>query len=174
MISVKDIVQYSELVDRYPDRNVAVKVVKNLIGSDENGKYKLIRGSTLAETRRHKYWIKVYFNKQGRVTSQSKCWVHCDCERFLFKYEVALKRVGSTSIINSNGRRPFSTNPGLRPGACKHINAILQKAILREPVGEVDDKELGKIPSKSNPTLIIRAGEIRYDMMEGKSRRLRL
>lgn len=45
----------------------------------------------------------------------------CDCGNNLFQWEVANAYRGASDIIYSNGDMPIETNPGMRPGCCKHL-----------------------------------------------------
>jgi len=47
--------------------------------------------------------------------------IACDCGNNLFQWEVANVYRGVSDVIYSNGDFPIVTNPGLRPGCCKHI-----------------------------------------------------
>jgi len=47
-----------------------------------------------------------------------------NCPDYLYRWEVANARVGSSKIIHSNGQPPNVTNPTMRPGLCKHLLAL--------------------------------------------------
>jgi hypothetical protein len=55
-----------------------------------------------------------------------KSKVSCDCEDFLYRFEVANKSHGASDVQHSNGARPNITNPKLKPGICKHLLACLR------------------------------------------------
>jgi hypothetical protein len=55
-----------------------------------------------------------------------RCKVSCDCEDFLYRMEVANHAHGAADIKHSNGKRPNTTNPHIRPGLCKHLLATLR------------------------------------------------
>jgi hypothetical protein len=53
--------------------------------------------------------------------------IDCDCDNHLFYWEYALYHHGSAKIRRSNGQPPSVTNPGLVPGCCKHVYAVLKE-----------------------------------------------
>lgn len=52
--------------------------------------------------------------------------VSCDCEAFLYRSEYALTYYQASVIHFCNGQPPNTTNPGLIPFACKHIQIVLE------------------------------------------------
>jgi hypothetical protein len=61
----------------------------------------------------------------GTINKCPALILSCDCARFLFYYEVALKSRGAANIVYSNGENPSTTNPHLKPGICKHLIVVL-------------------------------------------------
>lgn len=60
-------------------------------------------------------------NYKGPLYLCPKIKVACDCSNYLFQWETANSTRGVSDIIYSNGDMPIVTNPGLKPGVCKHI-----------------------------------------------------
>lgn len=70
-----------------------------------------------AKPRTHNQVIFV-LNKPLISDKQSRVMVNCTCDFFWSYCEVALYRVGSAQIINSNGEAPKITNPRMIPMCC--------------------------------------------------------
>jgi hypothetical protein len=79
------------------------------------------------------------------ITEESKCWVFCTCEYFLFHCEVADAETDNSSInykprsfatspvTNNNGAAPRITNPNHVAHLCKHLlSGIWNGALLRK------------------------------------------
>jgi hypothetical protein len=62
-----------------------------------------------------------------RLSKYAPTWVHCSCPWFTFVCEYALAKLGSSLIVNCNGRPPRITNPRRLPVICKHIYAIMDR-----------------------------------------------
>lgn len=62
----------------------------------------------------------------GRDLRMMKCKVTCDCEDYLYRFEVANKAKGASDIVHSNGARPNVRNPDMKPGICKHLLSLLR------------------------------------------------
>jgi hypothetical protein len=62
-----------------------------------------------------------------RMSKFAPTWVHCSCPWFCFVCEFALAKLGSSLIVNCNGRPPRITNPRRLPVVCKHIWAIMDR-----------------------------------------------
>lgn len=62
----------------------------------------------------------------GAELRMMKCKVTCDCEDFLYRFEVANKAKGAADIKHSNGARPNIRNPEMHPGICKHLLSLLR------------------------------------------------
>lgn len=54
-------------------------------------------------------------------TPNSKVWVRCNCEYFLYHCEVADSWYFNTTVEYSNGEPPKKTNPSMVPHLCKHL-----------------------------------------------------
>lgn len=67
-----------------------------------------------------------------KINEQKRVQVSCDCEDFCFTWEVALWSWGAAKIIYSNGEHPIVKNPGLVPGCCKHVVAVLREIKTHE------------------------------------------
>lgn len=68
--------------------------------------------------------------KEPALTLDSKVWLSCSCEWFLFVCEVADAETDNANIKYSNGRAPVITNPQRIGTVCKHIIAALRKGAL--------------------------------------------
>lgn len=119
--------------------------VKMLKGSaylekDDNGKHKLfiatLRTQAPGKVQRH-VTIKMYGQMgtkgQMRRKNHHPCWVHCDCEYFLYYLEVSLAARGSSNVITSNGNFPKVRNPRMRPYLCKHLLEAARHAWKEKP-----------------------------------------
>lgn len=62
-----------------------------------------------------------------RISKYAPTWVHCSCPWFTFVCEFALAKLGSSLIVNCNGRAPRITNPRRLPVVCKHVWAIMDR-----------------------------------------------
>lgn len=54
-----------------------------------------------------------------------KCWMHCGCPDFTYRFEVVDTQDGYSSIRNSNGAFPVKTNPSGVGSSCKHLRSLL-------------------------------------------------
>lgn len=124
-------------------RNAAqVKIRKQsaYIERDDEGEHKVytatVRTQLPGKKVRHVV-IKFYGSRTagGRMKKQNKhpCWVHCDCEYFLYYLEVALAARGSSNVITSNGAFPQVRNPRMRPYLCKHLLRAARHAWKLKP-----------------------------------------
>lgn len=52
-----------------------------------------------------------------------------NCENYLYYWEYANAHNGAGKLVFGNGERPDFTNPGLSPGLCKHLVALVKKII---------------------------------------------
>jgi len=83
------------------------------------------------ELRRHVGYIKFHKPKRGNTQKplqDIEVTVDCDCKDFRYRWAWANKqrgssRVGPSSLNKSINRAPRITNPGSRPGLCKHLLA---------------------------------------------------
>lgn len=74
------------------------------------------------------YIIGLDDNQDKMVHTHRKVLVQCQCEAFVFNFEYANATVGASRLIYSNGQPPVYTNPGLMPGLCKHLVALMKIA----------------------------------------------
>lgn len=81
-------------------------------------------------------WLRVYdppASKRGpRTAGTMEVWGRCSCQYFCFTNEVALTRVGSSSVRYSNGDPPVVRNPGGVPFFCKHLYILALKVLRLE------------------------------------------
>lgn len=68
--------------------------------------------------------------KEPQMTLESKVWVSCSCEWFLFVCEVADAESDNATVRYSNGMFPKITNPQGIGTVCKHIISALRKGAL--------------------------------------------
>ena len=83
--------------------------------------------------------ISFFKPRTGRFAENAYCEVDCGCPDYTFRWAYANNRrgagpMGSNSINQCNGARPNITNPGLRPGMCKHLLALRDQ--LRQKLTE--------------------------------------
>ncbi len=69
-------------------------------------------------------------NQIPKISKQKRVQIDCDCADYLYTWEVALWTYGAAKIRRSNGEHPEVKNPGLVPGCCKHLTAVLK--LIRE------------------------------------------
>lgn len=74
------------------------------------------------------YIIGLDDNQEKTVNKHRKVLVQCQCENFVYVFEYANATVGASRLIYSNGAPPAYTNPGLMPGMCKHLVALMKIA----------------------------------------------
>lgn len=55
--------------------------------------------------------------------------VSCSCPDFCFKWEYALHKHGAADIIYSTGQPAATTNPGNKPGVCKHVFYLISQLV---------------------------------------------
>lgn len=79
---------------------------------------------------RHKGYVRFFKPKSGRQVPMERleCEVDCQCPDFKYRWAWANKqrgssRVGPSSLNQAWNKAPRITNPGSRPGLCKHILA---------------------------------------------------
>ena len=110
------------------------------VEKDDDGEHKLFVGTLRTQLpgkiKRH-VTIKLY-GKRGtggkmKRKNHHPCWVHCDCEYFLYYLEVALAARGSSNVITSNGNFPKVRNPRMRPYLCKHLLEAARHAWKAKP-----------------------------------------
>lgn len=135
---------------------VSVSFNKGKVGKDGRGYYKAITGSARTNAKGKKtkkfeirfYWPQTrakadqYIPPELRkgpyagpeepplFTLDTKCWVSCSCEYFLFHCEVADAESDNSSIRYSNGKFPRITNPQGIGHVCKHLISALRKGAL--------------------------------------------
>lgn len=76
--------------------------------------------------KRHHGYIKFFKPRSPRPLDELECMVDCTCPDFKYRYAWAVKQrgssvVGAQSMNRAWNRAPRITNPGSRPGICKHI-----------------------------------------------------
>lgn len=65
------------------------------------------------------------------ISKQSRIYVSCDCEDWVFRWEYAVAKCGATKILYGNGDAPVMTNPMEVPGCCKHLSHALEVIITK-------------------------------------------
>ncbi len=73
-----------------------------------------------------------YVRFYGAPDLTTPVWVWCNCPYFLYYLEVALTRVGSSSIRNSNGKPPTVRNPHMHAYLCKHLVLAADVAVAQK------------------------------------------
>ena len=71
------------------------------------------------------------------IYKQKKVLVSCDCENFMYYWEVADNHWGAAKIKYSNGEHPNATNPGLHPGMCVAKGELVHTLRGLVPIEEV-------------------------------------
>lgn len=80
------------------------------------------KGTTLTKGSSHQHIVRIYWQgEEEPLTLRTKIVVDCTCSRHKYFYEYANAQVGASFIYRSNGEAPDTTNPGYKPGTCKHI-----------------------------------------------------
>ena len=145
-------------------KNVRVTNIKARIDYDDKGEHKAINATAwpskttktkrgIGRTKRaHLYFLsmRIYgrVGRTGRIKENNRCWVHCSCPYFRYYLEVSLAARGSSSVVTSTGAFPKIRNPNMRPHLCKHLVAMIPKAlsVQAKPTKPttIDDRELEK------------------------------
>jgi hypothetical protein len=78
---------------------------------------------------RHKCYIRFYRPRRPKTLQNLDCLVDCECPDYKFRWAWVNKQrgssaVGSSSLNQAHNRAPRVTNPGNRPGLCKHLLAM--------------------------------------------------
>lgn len=79
-----------------------------------------------ATRRDHEVTVVGLDNQTDPITSQSKVYLSCDCEDWVFRWEYAVAKRGGTRVLYGNGDAPVMTNPTEVPGCCKHLSCVLE------------------------------------------------
>lgn len=133
-----------------------VKLLKGSahIEKDDQGEAKVFVGqlrTQLPGKKPRHVTIKLYGSRTAggvmRKKTKHPCWVHCDCEYFLYYLEVSLAARGSSNVMTSNGNFPKVRNPRMRPYLCKHLleasrHAWKTKPKARRRATDITDREL--------------------------------
>ena len=114
-------------------RSYTVKGPPLTVDSYQDAVYYIFRfkANPSTELRRHVGYIKFHKPRHGnrqRALQDVEVTVDCDCKDFRYRWAWANKqrgssRVGPSSLNKSINRAPRITNPGSRPGLCKHLLA---------------------------------------------------
>lgn len=125
-MSLTEILRKCQKVDIDGAKSVAV--VPNKVRKGRGGTVFFTtktRPGEAGETAYRYHQVSVYpMDRRGYTGTLMACpavKVSCDCDRFMFTYEVALWKHGAADIVHSNGQLPVTTNPKMVPGCCKHI-----------------------------------------------------
>jgi hypothetical protein len=110
------------------------------IEKDDRGEHKVfvatLKTQEPGKKQRHAT-IKLYGSRKAggamRKGPKHPCWVHCDCEYFLYYLEVSIAARGSSNVITSNGNFPKIRNPRMRPYLCKHLLEAARHAPKSKP-----------------------------------------
>lgn len=120
-LSIKQILEKAWALDIATSKYVSVYKVKPI--KNRNG-YTI---TTLTRepgqgVRKHSMFIFAADSRyNGPLYLCPKVKIGCDCERWLFTFEVAMTYRGAANVIFSNGMLPLETNRGLKIGVCKHL-----------------------------------------------------
>jgi hypothetical protein len=126
------------------------------VGKDIHGYYRSVSGVALTNLPGKKpksFELRLYWGGRGKTmyippnlrkkgvpyigpanpppfTRDTKVWVSCSCEYYLFHCEVADAQEDSSSIKYSNGKAPNVTNPHHIPHLCKHLTQCIRRGAL--------------------------------------------
>jgi hypothetical protein len=133
------------------------------IERDDKGEAKVFVGTlktNLPGKKPRHVTIKMYGSRtaNGRMRKGTRhpCWVHCDCEYFLYYLEVSVAARGSSNVLTSNGAFPKIRNPRMRPYLCKHLleaarHAWKAKPKARRRATDITDRELEEMVKLAQP-----------------------
>lgn len=104
-----------------------------------------------------------YVRFYGPPELKTPVWVWCDCPYFKYYLEVALTRVGASSINSSNGKPPTVRNPQMLPYLCKHLvvtadaglrqtDDLIATELYEKPETEKKEIKVTEKPTKHVPT----------------------
>ncbi|SRR6266481_404492 len=130
-LNLRQIKRKASLVDI--DKAQYVRVLQEQIKYRRRGLVRFItetlpkRGEKINVYRKHEQLIypadrSIY---KGSIINCPAIKISCNCERWLFYYEVAGYKAGIADIIYSNGEPPVHTNPSLKVGLCGHLVKVL-------------------------------------------------
>lgn len=66
---------------------------------------------------------------EARFTVNNPVEVDCSCSYFSYHLETALAAVGATAPKRHGGAYPKKTNPGMIPGLCVHLLALVASVV---------------------------------------------
>ncbi len=69
------------------------------------------------------------------IDRKLNCHVSCSCDDNLYRWEYANAGKNAAEIEYSNGEPPIYTNPGYKPGLCKHLVSLYLKIQPKLPSG---------------------------------------
>lgn len=121
---------------QYLSRDTRVKKVKKQYDKKTNRARLLAQVYSVPDTgtgRIHTCSITIKGMKNKFSDIKVPVVVSCNCENYMFTWEVANNKKGSSEIEFSNGELPLMTNPSLVPGLCRHLvclgNRIINKGL---------------------------------------------
>ncbi len=125
--SFNQLVRGSERGRRVRARNVRTKP-PSVAADDEGNEVLIYNFKSMPSTtgKRQRGYARFYKPEKSKAKTLGNLPVEvsCSCPDFKYRWEVANKRVGSSQIFHSNGKKPNKTNPTMRPGLCKHLLAL--------------------------------------------------
>lgn len=146
MIDIATAVRYTPKKAKRKANGVVVRLQYALKGFKLNeGWYYLFIGyctDTRSQLRnKHRFFIKRYLDDKLK-NQKSKIKALCDCENFMYVWEVALTKQHSAVRYKSNGKKPVMTNPRMLPGVCKHLLAAIKATYKLKPTRLVKNIKL--------------------------------
>lgn len=75
------------------------------------------------------HFVNIHFFNYRKLLD-SKAWVHCSCQDFMYRNEYLLSQLRATEQFFVENRPPLITNPDMIPYVCKHIIRALPKAFM--------------------------------------------
>ena len=146
MLSLFTLIEMSNNGNKERSGTVASKVLNCTLGQDEDGVFKQVTCVAVSDTIPRTIVWRLYQTRNKAFTINSLTWVHCGCEDWTYRWEVADTIRGSSSVINSNGAMPRIRNARTRPGLCKHALACARQALTAKP--EIAGKRMTKPKTK--------------------------
>jgi hypothetical protein len=138
--AAKVAISFGKVVEGQDPRGYYRKVVGRALSKGQNKKQKTFEIRFYYPTTRAKadQYIPPALRKGAYVgpkeapdlTLESKVWVRCNCEYFLYHCEVANAETDNANVEYSNGKFPVITNPQGIGHLCKHLLAALSKGAL--------------------------------------------
>jgi len=92
-----------------------------------------------SKKQKHDHRVTIFVPNDDEFSAKARVITDCDCFDAMFRYEyVMAQKYGTSFMYRCNGEPPIETNPGMRPGICKHVRFALQHLLKRAKSGSLN------------------------------------